>query len=1027
MALPNTYYRLDYIQSSGTQCINTGIQTSTKRKLELGFALNSTSRSNIYGSGGSSSASYVLYSVRGGGDYPTFRFHQTPNTSPIDTGVSADTNRHDIVIDNVNGNVSFDGVTYQGYIPTGTTKYTEFIFGYNAIGTINNSYSLAGKVYYVKYYEDGVLVRDFIPAKRISDNVVGMYDLENDVFYTNAGSGSFTYGSIVYEVSATENPTDSGTILGTGIYSASSNVSLEAIPDLAFSFQKWTLNGYTKLDYIESSGTQYIDTGLKGNLNTVFEASVNKVTPSTNNTLTLFGDSTNSTIRIQFNITLGGSISRTSIFGNKNLTSTEAWISTNTDYVVKMNKTGLYVDDVLKGSFNATSSFTTDGTMYLFKSRNVDNIDYLNGTTRVYWAKIFDGATLVRHFIPVKRNSDSAIGMLDLVGMKFYANNGTGTFTYGEELGDVEFEDNPLTFNVTEDISFVANFQLNYTITLTYDNILGTASYTWSSGTTIDLSATPHQSCQFLGWYVNSVKISGNTTYTYTVLGDTTIEARFEPIHAVADSVNGQGAISYTRGTDQNDVTFTVIPDANWHFVKYVVDSTDEYTTTPLSLHLTDDTSITAYFEEDDKFDINTKTNIEYASIYVSASPVYSGTTVTLYARPMADYIFVSWEDGDISNPRQITVTENVLMVALYQRMPDDPNIQQYRCYVKDQLDLTDPPKAFLRVDSFTVKKDLMTNCNSTIRVMDTASNINNGDILVLYDPTGTTLYQGVIKSMEDKTITCSQMQSFYKGDWIYNVYSTASTLEEEFAYLLGQYAQGKMYGSSYTDGLVAQRLGGITIQYTGSTSSNLPADDVYKVMDMEKFIYSLYENYGIILDFEINFSGTNYVTIKVPSYQTVKVGNNMYAIKDMSPITTIEETNRLIIFAKDKTYKTTYVATTQGIVENPSTTANRFNITNTKIVFSDDPVADLVSANLPDNMYNHKLTFTLVVRNFIYEFGDFKLGGSLDVWYGEDYYNTVLTGYEIRKQTRQNITEVGFTCGLVRTALTKLMTLGRV
>jgi len=596
------------------------------------------------------------------------------------------------------------------------------------------------------------------------------------------------------------------------------------------------------------------------------------------------------------------------------------------------------------------------------------------------------------------------------------------------ELSGTTYNDNPLSINVTGDVTYTANFVFAYNITLNYDSNLGSASYTLIGGTSqIDLEATPHPSCQFVGWYVNSVKISGNASYTYTVLADTVIEARFEPIHAVADDVDGQGAISYTRGTDQNDVTFTVIPSANWHFVKYVVNGTDEYTTTPLSLHLTDDTSITAYFEEDDKFTISTSTNIEYASIYVSANEVYSGTTVTLYARPMADYYFVRWEDGAEENPRQITVTENVLMVAIYQRMPDDPNIHLYRCYIKDQLNMTDPPKAFLKVDSFTVKTDLMTNANSTIRVFEMASNVNNGDVLVLYDPHGTTLYQGVVKSISDNNITCSQMQSFYKGDWVYNVHSSSATLEEEVAYLLGEYASGKMYGSSYTDPLVAQRLGGITIQQEANTSANLPTDDVYKVKDFEKFIYSLYEDYGIILDFDIAFSGTNYVTIKVPDYETVKVGNNMYAIKNMSPITSIEETNRLVIYAKDNTYRTTYVATTNGIVEAPSSTANRFNITNSKIVFSDDPVADLVSANLPDNMFNHKLTFTLVIKNFIYEFGDFNLGGSLDVWHYDDYYSTVLTGYEIKKASRQNITEVDFTCGLVRTALTKLMTLGRV
>ena len=77
--------------------------------------------------------------------------------------------------------------------------------------------------------------------------------------------------------------------------------------------------------------------------------------------------------------------------------------------------------------------------------------------------------------------------------------------------------------------------------------------------------------------------------------------------------------------------------------------------------------------------------------------------------------------------------------------------------------------------------------------------------------------------------------------------------------------------------------------------------------------------------------------------------------------------------------------------------------------------------------MYNHKLTFTLIIKNFIYEFGDFNLGGELEVWFDDDYYDTILTGYQIKKKSNQNISQVDFVCGKVRTALTKQMTMGVV
>lgn len=67
------------------------------------------------------------------------------------------------------------------------------------------------KMYRFEIYDGSEQVRNFIPAKRKSDNVVGLYDTVNRQFYTNSGSGSFTAGpekgnlSIVYSKQIIEN------------------------------------------------------------------------------------------------------------------------------------------------------------------------------------------------------------------------------------------------------------------------------------------------------------------------------------------------------------------------------------------------------------------------------------------------------------------------------------------------------------------------------------------------------------------------------------------------------------------------------------------------------------------------------------------------------------------------------------------------------------------------------------------------------------------------------------------------------
>ena len=52
------------------------------------------------------------------------------------------------------------------------------------------------RLYSAKIYDSGTLVRNFIPCKN-DNNVVGLYDLVNDVFYRNAGTGTFTAGNEV--------------------------------------------------------------------------------------------------------------------------------------------------------------------------------------------------------------------------------------------------------------------------------------------------------------------------------------------------------------------------------------------------------------------------------------------------------------------------------------------------------------------------------------------------------------------------------------------------------------------------------------------------------------------------------------------------------------------------------------------------------------------------------------------------------------------------------------------------------------
>lgn len=55
---------------------------------------------------------------------------------------------------------------------------------------------------------------------------------------------------------------------------------------------------------------------------------------------------------------------------------------------------------------------------------------------KLYAFTIADNDTLVRNFIPAKRNSDNAIGMYDTVTGTFYTNSGTGDFVAGAAIAN---------------------------------------------------------------------------------------------------------------------------------------------------------------------------------------------------------------------------------------------------------------------------------------------------------------------------------------------------------------------------------------------------------------------------------------------------------------------------------------------------------------------------------------------------------------------------------------------------------------
>ena len=186
-------------------------------------------------------------------------------------------------------------------------------------------------------------------------------------------------------------------------------------------------SGYKRLEYIKSSGTQYIDTGFKPNQNTRVVMDVTPVDVILGKMWCAFGVRQND---IYFGLYKAST-------NNMNLTWFYGSNYSNyftVDYAkrhnLEVNKNAASVDGISKSYTAQTFQFTIP--LFLLCD-NAAGSPTSAGAALLYSCKIYDNGTLIRDFIPCK-NASGVVGMWDDVNSVFYQNAGSGTFTAGPEI-----------------------------------------------------------------------------------------------------------------------------------------------------------------------------------------------------------------------------------------------------------------------------------------------------------------------------------------------------------------------------------------------------------------------------------------------------------------------------------------------------------------------------------------------------------------------------------------------------------------
>lgn len=190
--------------------------------------------------------------------------------------------------------------------------------------------------------------------------------------------------------------------------------------------------GYTQVEYLESTGTQYINTGVNLSNNSNIEINAKLTATQRNKTYYLFGSSIENN---RYMIAVGSFTNKYLADFVSNSYRIESSVSAfdGKFHTHKVTNLSYYIDEILQGS-KSSSTFTNTSSAYIFDVRDRGTSSTLGTQSwKIKYCKIWDGDNLIRNFIPCK-NSSNIAGLYDTVNGVFYTNAGTGTFTAGAEI-----------------------------------------------------------------------------------------------------------------------------------------------------------------------------------------------------------------------------------------------------------------------------------------------------------------------------------------------------------------------------------------------------------------------------------------------------------------------------------------------------------------------------------------------------------------------------------------------------------------
>jgi hypothetical protein len=200
--------------------------------------------------------------------------------------------------------------------------------------------------------------------------------------------------------------------------------------------------GYTQVEYIESTGTQYIDTGFKPNQDTRVVCKVNVMSVPSRNAWIFGARNANATAR--FEVIWISSASEYRLYYGSGIFAIPGIPATG-EMEIDAGKNGAIINGA--ATYPTTATFSGENALYL-ASCNGGTESAETSYLQIYSCQIYDNDVLIRDYIPCQTDTGE-VGLYDMETATFYGNAGTGEFVAGGVISGEDAPDVPKVLEYT--------------------------------------------------------------------------------------------------------------------------------------------------------------------------------------------------------------------------------------------------------------------------------------------------------------------------------------------------------------------------------------------------------------------------------------------------------------------------------------------------------------------------------------------------------------------------------------------------